>query len=378
LIETVDMEGATHVQQLGARPHTGRIYRTLAVVGLATMLLATACGSDDKPTTAAGGGSPTTAVEENVTLRLGYFPNLTHATAIVGVESGIFADTLGANIKLETSTFNAGPAAVEALFNGALDATYIGPNPAINAFSQSQGQAIRIISGATSGGAALVVKPEIADAAGLAGKKLATPQRGNTQDVALRAWLSSQGFETDLEGGGDVSIVPQENAQTLETFRSGAIDGAWVPEPWVSRLVNEGGGKVLVDEASLWPGGQFVTTHLIVRTAFLKDHPAAVKKLLEAQVAANDFVNANPDQAKTLANQGIEKITQKPLSAATIDSAWPKLTFTNDPVASSLLLSAKHATAQGLLKETSLDGIYDLKLLNEVLAAKGSPVVSAA
>ena len=208
------------------------------------------------------------------------------------------------------------PQAVEALFNGALDATYIGPNPAINAFAQSQGQAVRIISGATSGGAALVVKPEIADAAGLAGKKLATPQRGNTQDVALRAWLSDQGFKTDLEGGGDVSIVPQENAQTLETFRSGAIDGAWVPEPWVSRLVNEGGGKVLVDEASLWPGGQFVTTHLIVRTEFLKDHPAAVRKLLEAQVAANEFVNTKPAEAKALANQGIEKITQKPLSTA--------------------------------------------------------------
>ena len=350
--------------------------RAPVLVGLlAVVLLATACGGDDKAAAPSSGGS--TPTEKPVTLRLGYFPNLTHATALVGVEGGIFADVLGASVKLETSTFNAGPAAVEALFNGALDATYIGPNPAINAYAQSHGQAIRIISGATSGGAALVVKPEIADAAGLVGKKLATPQRGNTQDVALRAWLADQGLKTDLEGGGDVNIVPQENAQTLETFRSGAIDGAWVPEPWVSRLVNEGGGKVLVDEASLWPGGRFVTTHLIVRTEFLKDHPAAVKKLLEAQVAANDFVNAKPDEAKALANQGIEKITQKPLSAATIDSAWPRLTFTNDPIASSLVLSAKHATAQGLLEETNLDGIYDLKLLNEVLAAKGAPSVAS-
>ena len=145
----------------------------------------------------------------------------------------------------------------------------------------------------------------------------------------------------------------------------------------MSRLVNEGGGKVLVDEASLWPGGQFVTTHLIVRTEFLKDHPAAVRKLLEAQVAANDFVNARPDEAKALANQGIGKITQKPLAAATIDAAWPKLSFTNDPVASSLVLSAQHATDHGLLKEIDLEGIYDLKLLNEVLAAKGSPVVAS-
>jgi NitT/TauT family transport system substrate-binding protein len=347
------------------------------VLGLAGLVLATACGRDDNTTTPAGGGATEPGTAEQVTLRLGYFPNLTHATALVGVEGGIFAATLGPDITLETSTFNAGPQAVEALFNGALDATYIGPNPAINAFAQSQGQAVRIISGATSGGAALVVKPEIADAAGLRGKKLATPQRGNTQDVALRAWLSDQGLKTDLEGGGDVSIVPQENAQTLETFRSGAIDGAWVPEPWVSRLVNEGGGKVLVDEASLWPGGQFVTTHLIVRTEFLKDHPAAVRKLLEAQVAANEFVNTKPAEAKALANQGIEKITQKPLSTALIDAAWPKLTFTNDPVAASLVLSARHATEHGLLKEIDLAGIYDLKLLNEVLAAKGSPAVAS-
>jgi NitT/TauT family transport system substrate-binding protein len=363
---------------LGLTGPSGRIGRTAAVLGLAAVLLATACGSDDKASTATPSGSAAPAPEENVTLRLGYFPNLTHATALVGVEGGIFADVLGPNVKLETSTFNAGPAAVEALFNGALDATYIGPNPAINAYAQSDGQAIRIISGATSGGAALVVKPEIADAAGLAGKKLATPQRGNTQDVALRSWLAGQGLKTDLEGGGDVSIVPQENAQTLETFRSGDIDGAWVPEPWVSRLVNEGGGKILVDERSLWPDGKFVTTHLIVRTEFLKDHPAAVRKLLEAQVAANEFVNAKPEEAKALANQGIEKITQKPLSAATINAAWPNLTFTNDPIASSLLLSARHATEAGLLKEIDLKGIYDLKLLNEVLGAKGSPVVSAA
>ncbi len=348
--------------------------RALAILGLVAMLLSAACGSGSESGTPSSGG---TAGEEKVTLRLGYFPNLTHATALVGVEGGIFADVLGPDVTLETSTFNAGPAAVEAIFNGALDATYIGPNPAINAFAQSDGQAVRIISGATSGGAALVVKPEIADVAGLAGKKLATPQRGNTQDVALRAWLASQGFRTDLEGGGDVSIVPQENAQTLETFRSGAIDGAWVPEPWVSRLVNEGGGKVLVDEATLWPGGQFVTTHLIVRTAFLNDHPAVVRKLLEAQVAANDFVNTKPDEAKTLANQGIESVTLKALSTALIDAAWPKLTFTNDPIASSLLLSARHATEHGLLKEIDLGGIYDLKLLNQVLAAKGSPAVAA-
>src|SRR5687767_7770542 len=208
---------------------------------------------------------------------------MTHATAIVGTEKGIFAEKLGAN-KLNTKTFNAGPDVVTAILAGALDASYIGPNPAINAFAQSNGEAIRIISGATSGGAFLVVKPEINSAADLKGKKIATPQLGNTQDVALRFWLKQQGFKTDAQGGGDVSVLPQDNAQTLETFKSGAIQGAWVPEPWGTRLIQEGGGKVLLDEKTLWPNGQFVTTHLIVSTKFLKNHPDAVKRLVEGQV----------------------------------------------------------------------------------------------
>jgi NitT/TauT family transport system substrate-binding protein len=209
----------------------------------------------------AGASTPVQSDGEPTTLRLGYFPNVTHATAIVGVESGIFEDQLGKDVDLELSTFNAGPAAVEALFADALDATYIGPNPAINAFAQSDGEAIRIISGATSGGAFLVVKPEIKNVKGLKGTTLATPQLGNTQDVALRAFLKEKGFETTTDGGGDVSIVPQDNAVTLAAFQAGDIDGAWVPQPWAERLISEGGGKVLVDERDLWPDGQYVTTH---------------------------------------------------------------------------------------------------------------------
>lgn len=327
--------------------------RTALLLAAAAMALA-ACGSDT-----AAGSAPST------TVRLGYFPNVTHATAIVGVEKGIFARALGADT-LKTRTFNAGPAAVEALLSGAIDATYIGPNPAINAFAKSHGEAIRIISGATSGGAALVVEPTITSAAQLRGKKIASPQLGNTQDVALRSWLADQGLKTDPQGGGDVTIVPQDNAQTLETFRTGAIDGAWVPEPWVSRLVIEGGGKVLVDEKSLWPGGKFVTTHLVVATTFLKQHPDAVKRLLEGQVEANAFVNDHPEEAQQLVNAGIEKLTGKKLADATIQAAWRNLTFTNDPVESSLRTSAAHAEAVGLLDAVDLDGIYDLRLLHEV------------
>jgi NitT/TauT family transport system substrate-binding protein len=340
--------------------YSGFIRQDAGMKRLTPLLLAAAavalaaCGSD-----AASGSAPST------TLRLGYFPNVTHATAIVGVEKGIFARALGADT-LKTQTFNAGPAAVEALLSGAIDATYIGPNPAINAFAKSHGEAIRIISGATSGGAALVVAPTITSAAQLRGKKIASPQLGNTQDVALRSWLADHGLKTDAQGGGDVTIVPQENAQTLETFRAGAIDGAWVPEPWVSRLVLEGGGTVLVDEKSLWPGGKFVTTHLVVATTFLKQHPDVVRRLLEGQVEANAFVNDHPEEAQQLVNAGIETLTGRKLADATIRAAWRNLTFTNDPVESSLRTSAAHAEAVGLLEDVDLDGIYDLRLLHEV------------
>jgi sulfonate transport system substrate-binding protein len=310
------------------------------------------------------------------TLRLGYFPNVTHATAIVGVESGLFQEKLG-RTQLDTSTFNAGPQVVEALNSGALDASYIGPNPAINAFAQSGGQAIRIISGATSGGAFLVVKPDVKNAKDLEGKKVASPQLGNTQDVALRTWLKKKGLKTDTAGGGDVSIVPQENAQTLDLFKQGEIDGAWVPEPWATRLVQEGGGKVLVDERKLWPNGQYVTTHLIVRTDFFDDHPDVVKKLLEGHVAANALIRDDPARAEQLVGQGIDKATGKPIAPELVSASFKNLSFTNDPIAASLRKSAKDAEAVGLLKAVDLKGIYNLKLLNQVLKQQGEPSLKA-
>jgi NitT/TauT family transport system substrate-binding protein len=311
-----------------------------------------------------------------VELRLGYFPNITHATAIVGVEDGIFKKALGDNVKLETKTFNAGPAAVEALFSDAVDITYIGPGPATNAYAKSKGQAIRVIAGAAANGAALVVKPDITSAAQLKGKKIASPQLGNTQDIALRYWLKEQGLKTTKQGGGDVSIVPQENAQTLETFTSGAIAGAWVPEPWAYRL-EKAGGKILVDERDLWPDKKFVTTHVVVRTAFLKDHPDVVKKFLEGHVEATAKVNDDPAHAQKVVADGIGKITGKPLKAAIVEGGWKTLVFTNDPVASSLIEGAKHAEAVDLLKPVdNLTGIYDLGPLNEVLKEHSKEQVS--
>jgi NitT/TauT family transport system substrate-binding protein len=350
----------------------------LATVAFALALVAVACGSSGSSGSSASssGSSASTTSSGSVTLRLGYFPNITHATALVGVERGIFADKLGPNVTLQTATFNAGPNAIEALFSGSIDATYVGPNPAINGFTKSNGQALRIISGATSGGAALVVKPDINGPADLKGKTLATPQLGNTQDVALRTWLKNNGLKTDTSGGGDVSVKPQDNGVTLTAFKQGQIQGAWVPEPWATRLVQEGGGKVLVNESSLWPQGQFVTTELVVSTDFLKKHPDVVQRLLEGQVAANDYVNQHPAEAQQAANDQIEKITQTRLADGVVAAAWKNMTFTNDPVASSLKTSADNATALGLLPKTNLTGIYDLGLLNTVLKSAGQPAVA--
>jgi NitT/TauT family transport system substrate-binding protein len=322
---------------------------------------------------AACGGSGSSSGKDT-TVRLGFFPNITHATALVGVRKGFYAEYLGKAPK--TLTFNAGPAATEAIFSGAVDATYVGPNPAINAFAKSHGQAIKVISGSASGGASLIVEPNITTAADLRGKKIATPQLGNTQDVALRYWLQQHGYKTDKNGGGDVHIMPQDNSQTLQSFRQGQIDGAWVPEPYASRLVLEDQGKKLVDEASLWPGGKFVVTALMVRTDFLKKHPDLVKKLLQGQVEATDYINTHKADAEKAANAELQALTGKPLKQDVLDSTFESVTFTNDPIASSLNASAQHAEQVGLLDHVDLNGIFDLGPLNEVLKAKGEPMLT--
>jgi NitT/TauT family transport system substrate-binding protein len=343
---------------------------------LAASLLVGACGGGDdesSDTTAApGSGSTGDATAEEV--RLGFFPNVTHAPALVGLEEGLFEQQLG-DTKLTPSAFNAGPEAVEALFADALDITYIGPNPAINAFAQSNGEAIRIVSGSTSGGAFLVTSPDTTSPEQLKGTSIATPQLGNTQDVALRVWLEDEGLSADTSGGGDVAIVPQANADTLTAFINGDIDGAWVPEPWATRLIEEGGGKVLVDEATLWPEGRYVTTHIIVRTAFLEEYPGTVKAILEGHQAALALIESDPDQAQLDTNAQIQALTDKPLPENVLAASWENLTFTDDPIASSLAQSAKDAEQVGLLDPVDLSGIYDLSIINSLLTAAGKPEV---
>ena len=347
------------------RPRS-RPYRVLVAGALlAVVSLAAGCGS--------GGDS---AGDGRVTLRLGYFPNVTHAPAIVGVEEELFRRALGPDVRLELSTFSSGTEASEALFAGAIDATFIGPNPAINGFATSDGEALRIVAGTTSGGASLVVREGIESVEDLPGTTLATPSLGNTQDVALRAWLAENGLEADTTGGGDVSIRPQENADTLTAFVDGQIDGAWVPEPWATRLVREGGGRRLVDERSLWPGGRFVSTHLVVATTFLAAHRPVVRGLVTGLVDALDAIAADPTRARAVTNDGIERATTKRLPEATIDEAWSFLAFTPDPLPLTLEGAKDDAVEVGLLDPVDLKGIYDLSLLNEVLAARGRPAVA--
>jgi len=307
------------------------------------------------------------ASENDGALRLGYFPNITHATALVGVERGLLREALaGQGTALETFTFNAGPAAIEALLSGALDATYVGPNPAINAFVKSKGE-VKVIAGAATGGAFFVVRPEIAGPADLRGKKVSAPQLGGTQDVALRTWLIGQGFKVDEFGGGDVSVNPQENAQTLESFQSGEIAGAWVPEPWATRLILEGGGKVLVDERDLWPEGRYTTTVLLVRKGQLAARRDTIKALVRGHVAASKWIAEHAVEAKEVANTAIKKVTGKALSAATIDRAWENLQFTTDPVPAALIRSAEDAQKLGFVKleGADLQSLFATELVDE-------------
>lgn len=308
-------------------------------------------------------------------VRVGYFPNLNHAPGLIADATGLFTKRIGADVA--TKSFNAGPDVIQAILSGSLDISYIGPNPTVTAYIQSGGQGIRVISGSTSGGASLVVKPTITSPAQLKGKKLATPQLGNTQDVALRFWLADHGLKTDKDGGGDVSILPQANSAAVQAFSSGSIDGGWLPEPFATRLV-EAGGKVLVDERDLWPNRQFVVTNVIARTDFLQSNPAGVRAFIDAHLDALDAIAADAaGSRKTLAEQ-IKKITSQELKASVLEKSWSKLEFLANPLAATLRTSAEHADKIGLLPKKSSDNfakLYDVNVLNTALSARGKPGV---
>ena len=306
-------------------------------------------------------------------VRVGAFPNITHPQAMVGKNEGWFEKALGSGIKIDWKSFNAGPSAIEALFAGALDITYIGPNPAITGYVRSNGEALRVVAGATSGGAALVVRNDsgIQKPEDFHGKRVASPQMGNTQDVALRAWLKAHGMKS-ADKGGDVMVMPMANPDQLTLFQKKELDAAWAPEPWATRLIKEGNGRLFLDERDLWPKGQFVTAHIIVSTKFLHEHPDVVKNFIRAHVELTDWINGHLPEAKKKLNDQIQKETGKALSPALLDEAFGRLQVTYDPLRSSLLNSAHSAFEAGFLGKTmpDLSNLYDLSLLNQVLAEK--------
>ena len=318
------------------------------------------------------------------TLRIGYFPNLNHAQAVIGLQQGgDFQRILNANnsngndgVKIESFVFNAGPSAIEALFGGQIDVAYVGPNPAINGYLASGGQGIRIISGVASGGASFVVRNDsgIESIKDLGGKKFASPQLGNTQDVALRKYLMDNGFKT-TENGGNVTVVPITPADILTLMLKMEIDGAWVPEPWATRLVKEANGKIFVDERELWPpDGKFVTANIIARTDYLKENPDIIKRLLQAHIDKTIWINENKEQAITTFNGALKKITGQTIPEDEIRDALMRLELTFDPIEESLFKMADNAYELGYLEnggsKMDLSNIFDLTILNDIVSGR--------
>ncbi|WP_328607058.1 ABC transporter substrate-binding protein [Amycolatopsis sp. NBC_00345] len=346
------------------RTHHRTRFLATALTALAVVGVLAGCSRAETSTAPAANEGAATEV------RLGFFPNVTHAPALIGVKKGFFTQQLGST-KLTTQTFNAGPDEVNALLGNSLDVAFIGSGPAINAFTKSKG-AIQLISGSVSGGAQLVVKPEITSVEGLKGKNLTTPQLANTQDVALKKFLAEKKL-TD-----QVKITTMDNPKTLDAFKKGEVDGGWLPEPWSSRLVLDAGAKVLVDEKSLWPDGRFPTTVVIVRSEFLQQHPDTVRALLKGQLAAIDWAKANPADAKTVVNGELKDLAGSSLSPAVLDRAFSGIELTPEPIPAEFPQLAQDSVTAGVVKSAvALKGFADFGPLNDVLKAENRPAVDA-
>jgi len=348
----------------GAQLHKAALSMFLALLAAAAGAL-TGCG----PNRAGGSnsGGP-------VTVHLAFFPNVTHAVALVGTGNSAFARALGPGAKIEEQVFTAGPTEIEALFGNQVDIGYIGPGPAVNGFLKSHGKMLTVIAGASSGGTALVVRNDsgISDVKGLAGKRVAVPQTGGTQDISLRHALQAAGLKS-TDQGGNVAVVPNAPADTLTLFVKKELDAAWITEPWVSRLVKEGGGKALQDERDLWPGRKFATTVVIVRNQFLKEHPDLVTRFLQAHVETVDWINGHKAEASAIVAARLKSLTGKSLPEDILKASIERTDFTYDPLQESVLTFADWSKGLGYLRQdrSSLTGLIDLGPLNGVLAKSG-------
>lgn len=346
---------------------------TAAVAGAA--LLVAGCSSHVSSSSSAAGGSTSSssssaaavAAAAPVTVRLGLLANITHAPALIALKDGYFTKALGSAGSVQPTVFSSGTDETTAILAGQLDAAYVGPNPAINAWQKSGGQAIRIVSGVATGGASIVVKSSITSAAQLKGQSVATPSLGNTQDVAIRYYLQQQGLTTTATGGGDVAVKP--NSAAVLEFKSGQIAGASEPAPYDIEMVKDG-GKVLLSE----PG---TTTLLMVTQSFLSAHPAVVADLLKANMEAVSLIKSSPAAAEAAAGAEYAALAGKALKASLVAASFKEITFTLDPDATSLTADATQAEGLGLLKQVNLSGIFDLTPLNTLMTAAGQPNVSS-
>jgi NitT/TauT family transport system substrate-binding protein len=313
------------------------------------------------------------ASQDGTELRLGHFPNLTHAQAVYARATGEFEKAIG--VRIRWVAFNAGPSAIEALFSDAIDITFIGPNPAINGYIKSKGTKFVIIAGAASGGAGLVLRKDsgIQSDKDFNDKIITTPQIGNTQDVAARIWFAEKGYRL-REKGGRLSLVALSNPDQLTMFQKRQIHGAWTVEPWVSRLEIEGGGVLFLDEKTLWPQGRYTTTQIVCSKEFLARNQTLVKTLLSAHIDVTRRIQSNPAEAGRILNAELKKETGKALKEEVIKNAMKRIEFTWDPIVPSLYQCAEAAHKVGFLrKKPNLEGIHDLRLLNEVLEEKKLP-----
>jgi NitT/TauT family transport system substrate-binding protein len=300
--------------------------------------------------------------EQDVRFRLGYFPNLTHAQALVGSADGTFARALPAG-RLDVKRFNAGPGAMEALLAGDLDVTYVGSAPAINAFVRSHG-ALRVISGAASGGAIFVTRTARAPE-DLKGKRVASPQVGSSPDVALRGWLESKGLAIDT-GEAGVTVTPLSNPDILNMLRRGQLEGAWVPEPWGARLLAEAGAHLFVDERALWDGGRFPTTVLVASSQALTGRRKDVLAILRAHVELTRRAEADLAGFQRLANAEYAALTGKALPEQIVADAFSRIDLLIDPMAAQLAEAASHAVALGFIPASDVSGLVDRSLLDEL------------